>query len=74
MPTKPKRPCGYPGCPNLTDSQYCEEHRIQERRNAFTPAANQAESTATTIAALKDEFNALLSKLKKAGLMKTDEE
>ena len=32
VPTKPKRPCGYPGCPNLTDSQYCEEHRIQERR------------------------------------------
>ena len=32
MPTKPKRPCGYPGCPNLTDGQYCEEHRVQERR------------------------------------------
>lgn len=32
VPTKPKRPCGYHGCPNLTDSQYCEEHRIQERR------------------------------------------
>ena len=32
MPTKPKRPCGYPGCPNLTDGQYCEQHRILERR------------------------------------------
>ena len=32
MPTKPKRPCAYPGCPNLTDGQYCEEHRVQERR------------------------------------------
>ena len=32
MPRTPKRPCGYPGCPNLTDGQYCEEHRVQERR------------------------------------------
>jgi 5-methylcytosine-specific restriction protein A len=23
---KPKRPCRYPGCPNLTDGVYCEEH------------------------------------------------
>lgn len=27
MPTKPKHPCGYPGCPRLTDGQYCEEHQ-----------------------------------------------
>ena len=27
MPTKPKRPCSYPGCPRLTDGQYCEEHQ-----------------------------------------------
>ena len=27
MPMKPKRPCGYPGCPNLTDGRYCEEHK-----------------------------------------------
>ena len=26
MPSKPKRPCSYPGCPRLTDKQYCEEH------------------------------------------------
>ena len=26
MPRKPKRPCRYPGCPNLTDGVYCEEH------------------------------------------------
>jgi len=32
MPRKPKRPCAYPGCPNLSDGQYCEEHRVQERR------------------------------------------
>ena len=27
MPRKPKRPCRYPGCPNLSDGVYCEKHR-----------------------------------------------
>lgn len=26
MPRKPKRPCSYPGCPELTEGRYCEEH------------------------------------------------
>ena len=39
---------------------------------SITPAANQAASEATTIAALKDDFNALLTKLKTAGLMVAD--
>ncbi|HOO52034.1 MAG TPA: HNH endonuclease signature motif containing protein [Alphaproteobacteria bacterium] len=27
MPRKPKRPCRYPGCPNLCDNDvYCPEH------------------------------------------------
>lgn len=26
MPYRPKRPCSYPGCPNLTDKRYCPEH------------------------------------------------
>ena len=38
----------------------------------FPGAANQADSTATTVATLKDDFNALLSKMKKAGLMAAD--
>ena len=32
MPKKPKRPCSYAGCPNLTDGQYCEEHEAAARR------------------------------------------
>ena len=40
--------------------------------DAVTPAANQADSTASTVAALKDDFNALLVKLKTAGLMVAD--
>ena len=35
-------------------------------------AENQAESTATTVAALKEDFNGLLEKLKAAGLMAGD--
>lgn len=27
MPRKPKKPCAYPGCPELVDGYYCEEHK-----------------------------------------------
>ena len=27
MPRKPKRPCRQPGCANLSDGVYCEQHR-----------------------------------------------
>jgi len=37
-----------------------------------TPAKNQDASTATTVAALKDDFNALIIKLKDAGIMVPD--
>lgn len=37
-------------------------------------AENQAKSEATTIAALKEDFNSLLAKLKAAGLMTADTE
>jgi HNH endonuclease. len=26
MPSKPKRPCIKPGCPNLTSERYCKDH------------------------------------------------
>ena len=38
----------------------------------ITPAANLPASNASTIAALKDDFNALLSALKAVGLMEAD--
>ncbi|MBR2571600.1 MAG: Head fiber protein [Clostridia bacterium] len=37
----------------------------------LTPAAAQADSEATTIAALKEDFNTLLAALRTAGLMET---
>ena len=38
----------------------------------FKPAETQVDSTATTIADLKTDFNAMLAKLKAAGLMATE--
>lgn len=50
------------------------EEGCEVEGNSFTPAANQAASTATTVAQLKDDINALLTKLKTAGLMEADAE
>lgn len=33
MPRKPKQPCAYPGCPNLSDGRYCEQHRKLVEKN-----------------------------------------
>ena len=49
-----------------------EGSSVEGLPSSFTPAANQADSGATTIAALKEDFNALLSKLKTAGIMVAD--
>ena len=32
MPRKPKRPCSYPRCPNLTDGRFCPEHEKMEAK------------------------------------------
>lgn len=29
MPKKPKKPCAWPGCPELTDETYCPKHKAQ---------------------------------------------
>ena len=33
VPRRPKSPCSYPGCPNLTDGRYCEEHENGANRS-----------------------------------------
>ena len=48
------------------------EEDCEVEGNSFTPAENQAASTATTIAGLVTDFNALLTKLKAVGLMEAD--
>ncbi len=42
--------------------------------SGFPAAESQADSTASTIADLKADFNSLLAKLKDAGLMQNDSE
>ena len=32
MPKKPRVPCRFPGCPNLSDEPYCEVHRSGQAR------------------------------------------
>ena len=50
MPRKPKRPCSHPGCPNLCDGQYCEEHRVEERRKYdMTSTSAVLTSTRSTV-------------------------
>ena len=29
MPRRPKRPCAYPNCPELTEGMYCDKHNKQ---------------------------------------------
>lgn len=39
MPSKPKKPCAYPGCPNLTHDTYCEEHEALRQKQYETDTA-----------------------------------
>jgi len=32
LPYKPKRPCSYPGCPELTYGRFCEQHAKEESK------------------------------------------
>lgn len=32
MPRKPKRPCSYPGCPELVEGRFCKKHEQEENR------------------------------------------
>ena len=50
-----------------------EGSSVEGLPSLFTPAANQPASEASTVASLKEDFNALLSSLKAAGLMAADE-
>ena len=33
MPKLPKKPCRFPGCPNLTEGRYCKEHKDKANRS-----------------------------------------
>ena len=42
MPSKPKKPCGFPSCPKLTHDTYCEEHAAlrQKQYDKYNRAPN----------------------------------
>ena len=48
-------------------------YATEQTAGSVYQATNQAESAATTIADLKSDFNALLLKLKNAGIMAADQ-
>lgn len=60
MPTKPKRPCRYGGCPHLTDNKsgYCEEHRslMQRHYEHFTRGYKQHERYGSGWRKLRDRY------------------
>lgn len=49
--------------------ELAKEVDSQINSGAFTPAAAQADSVATDVAGLVTDFNALLAKLRAAGIM-----
>lgn len=51
--------------------ELAKEVNSQINSGAFTPAASQADSTATDVAGLVTDFNALLAKLRAAGIIAT---
>ena len=51
-----------------------EGSSVEGLPSSFTPAETQAASEATTVEALKEDFNTLLAKLKAAGLMTADDD
>lgn len=32
MPYRPRKPCRFPGCPELTDETFCEKHKKDDNR------------------------------------------
>lgn len=39
MPTKPLRPCGHPGCPELVRNGYCDQHRREKEQRRGSAAS-----------------------------------
>ena len=49
MPSKPKKPCMFPGCPNLTTEKYCDKHKVSERASASERGYGRTWQKARTI-------------------------
>ncbi len=72
MPRKPKRPCRYPGCANLTDGTYCAEHEqfARQRYERFVRGYDTHERYGRTWRKVRDRYitaHPLCEKCAKAG-------
>ena len=45
MPRRPKKPCAYPGCPNITEGSYCVDHKAFEPKPYEKKSCNPFYST-----------------------------
>lgn len=59
MPRKPKRPCSFPGCPNLTDGRFCEEHE-KKKTNATKDTTETLQPSVGTAERGKESVTAML--------------
>lgn len=77
MPSKPKKPCAYPRCPELTTQRYCDTHnknatryydRVQRDTRSTTFYNSTAWQTVRRQALLRD--NNLCQQCFKEGILK----
>lgn len=47
MPYKPKKPCAYPNCPELTHDRFCEKHK--QRRNTTVTGGMSGQRSFITV-------------------------
>jgi len=67
MPRKPKKPCRHPGCPNLTEERYCEEHATLHGADRDGAAARGYDSRWRKARARFLKANPLCVRCKEAG-------
>jgi 5-methylcytosine-specific restriction protein A len=58
VPHKPKKPCSYPGCPNLTDETYCEVHKnmVAKQYNKFQRSPDHAKKYGRGWKRIRDRY------------------
>lgn len=61
MPRKSKRPCSYPGCPELVDGKYCDHHKREV--DCHYNHHQVAPETVSVIADGGERFESLISQL-----------
>ena len=69
MPKKPLRPCSHPGCPNLCEGQFCEQHRVEERRkyDKYERSSDTAERGSASVTATSQSIRCVNSVSRKVG-------